>query len=85
MIETLWGIYCLTFVIIVIGAVFVYVATHIDEIKEKQAAAVKVTMDEQDKNVRNAQETQRLAIEKAQRQQQEAIRKIAEDAKKRSN
>lgn len=40
-------------------------------------------MTEQASNIRSAQDKQREAIEKARKQQEEAIRKITEDAKRR--
>jgi hypothetical protein len=65
------------------GAVFYYVATHIDEIKETQRITTQKTMAQQSSDIRNAQETQRRAIEEVRMKQEEAIRKIAEDAAKR--
>jgi len=69
--------------VLYIGAVFMYVATHIDEIKAQQKVAVDAAMTEQASNVRSAQEKQKEAIEKARLQQEAAIRKIQEDAKNR--
>lgn len=40
-------------------------------------------MTEQASNVRSAQEKQKAAIEKARKQQEDAIRKIQEDTKRR--
>ena len=65
------------------GAVIAYVYFNIDDIKEKQKLATDRAMQEQTVNIQNAQDSQRKAIEAAQLKQQEAIRKIAEDAAKR--
>lgn len=66
------------------GAVFGYVFTHIDEIKAKQKVAVERTMKQQANDLRNTQAAQRDAIDAALKKQDEAIRKINEEAKKRA-
>lgn len=66
------------------GAVFLYVASNIDSIKEKQKIAIDKAMTEQTVNIRSAQDSQRVAIEKAQRDQAANIARIAEEAKKRA-
>lgn len=57
-------------------AIIGYVATHIDEIKEKQAVATEATMKKQSSDIKSAQAQQKAAIEEAMRKQQEAINKI---------
>ncbi|GAB5034673.1 Hypothetical protein NocV09_02001220 [Nannochloropsis oceanica] len=65
------------------GAVFGYVATHIDEIVAKQKVAVEKTMTKQNNDLKSAQQQQKDAIDAAMKKQQDAIRKIQEQQTKR--
>ncbi|TFJ82691.1 hypothetical protein NSK_006115 [Nannochloropsis salina CCMP1776] len=65
------------------GAVFGYVATHIDEIVAKQKVAVEKTMTKQNADLKSAQQQQKEAIDAAMKKQQAAIKKIQEDQNKR--
>ena len=66
------------------GAVFAYVFLNIDEIKAKQKASIDAAMIVQSDNVKSAQETQRLAIEKIKRDQEANVKRIQDEARERA-
>jgi hypothetical protein len=73
----------IAFVAACAGAVFWYVFTHIDEIRERQRVVIEQTMDQQSRDINDAQSTQRRKIEEARKKQEAAIQKIQDDAARR--
>lgn len=67
-----------------VAAVVSYVWNNIDEIREKQAIAIKETMTKQNDDLKTTQDNQREAIRKVQEEQGKAVSKLQEEARQRA-